>query len=101
MDQSNGIEAKISKEEIRITIMMYLEEIFPHLIKTPLHVPTSHMRTITRTTEDHMISAQINHLIEMMEIDLEMDLSTTGMGTGETMEIFSFSMESKKRLLTH
>ena len=35
------------------------------------------MRTITRATEDHMINAQISHSIEMTEIDLEMDLSTT------------------------
>ena len=46
------------------------------------------MRTITRATEDHMINAQIRHSIEMMEIDPEVDVSTTRMGTGETREIF-------------
>ena len=74
MDQSNGLEAKISKEEIKLTIMMDLQEIFPHLLKTSLQVPTSHMRTITRTTENHMVDAQISHSKEMMEIDLEMNL---------------------------
>ena len=88
MDQSNGLEAKISKEEIRITIMMDLQEIFPHLIEISLRGPTSHMRTITRTTEYYMINAQISHSIGMTETDLEMDLSTTRMRTGETMEIF-------------
>ena len=86
MDQSNGLEAKISKEEIRITIMMDLEEIFPHLIKISLQDPHSHMKTIVGTTEDHMINAQIGHSIEITEIDLEMDLSTTRMGTDGTME---------------
>ena len=88
MDQSNGLEAKISKEEIKITKMMDLQETFLHLIEISLQGPTSHMRTITRTTEDYMINAETSHSTEMMEIDLEMTLSTTGMGTGETMEIF-------------
>ena len=82
MDQSNGLEAKIPKEEIRFTIMMDLQAIFPRLIKIPnfaSKAPTSHMRTITQTTEDHMINAQISHSIEMMEIDLKMDLSTNPM----------------------
>ena len=34
MDQSNRLEAQISKGEIRIKIMMDLQEFFPHLIKT-------------------------------------------------------------------
>ena len=41
-----------------------------------------------RTTEDHMIYAQINHSIETMETDLEMDLSTIRMVTDEAMETF-------------
>ena len=88
MDWSNGLEAKTSKEEIRITKMMDLQEIFLHLIETSLQGPTRHMKTITRTKEDHMINAQISHSIDMIEIDLEMVLLTTRMGTGETMEIF-------------
>ena len=38
--------------------------------------------------EDHLTNAQINHLMEMMETDPDMNLSTTKMGTGDTMEIF-------------
>ena len=37
--------------------------------------------------KDYMINAQISHSIDMMEIDLELDLLTTRLGTGETMEI--------------
>ena len=47
MDRSNGLEAKISKEEIRITKMMDLQEIFLHLIETCLQGLTSHMKTST------------------------------------------------------
>ena len=77
MDQNNVPDAKISKEEIRITIMMDLQEIFLHLIETSHQAPTSYKRTITRTTEDHMINAQISQSIDMMEIDLEMDFLIT------------------------
>ena len=45
------------------------------------------MGTTVQTPED-MINAQISNSIEMTEIDLGMVLSTTRMGTGETMEIF-------------
>ena len=88
MDRNNGLEAKISKEETRTTTTMDSGEIPPLPTRVSLQGPTSHMRTITRTTEDHMINAQISHSIEMTEIDLEMNLLTTRMGTGETMEIF-------------
>ena len=88
MDRSNGLEAKISKEEIRITILTDLQENFLHLIETYRQGPTLHMKTITRKIEDHMISAEISHSIDMMEIDFEMDLLTTRMGTGETLAIF-------------
>ena len=60
MDQSYRLEAKISKGEIRSTIMMDLQEISLHLIEISLQGPTSFMRTITRTTEGHMINAQIS-----------------------------------------
>ena len=88
MDQNNGLEAKISREEIRITVMMELQEIFLQLIEISLQGPTSYMRTIIRTTEYHMIEAQTSHSIEVMETDLELNLSTTRRGTGETKEIF-------------
>ena len=35
-----------------------------------------------------MINVQISHSIDLMEVDLEMDLSTIRMETGETMEGF-------------
>ena len=47
MDRSHGLEAKISKEGIRITTMMDLQEIFLHLIETSLQGLTPHMKTIT------------------------------------------------------
>ena len=68
--------------------MMDLQEIFLHLIEISLQGPTSYMRTIIRTTEYYMIDAQTSHSIEIMQIDLEMNHSTTRMGTGETMETF-------------
>ena len=97
MDQSKGLEAKISKEEIRITILMDLQEVFQHLLETSLQGPTSHMRTITQTTEDLMINAQINHSIDMMEIDLEMDLLTTRMRTIKNNRNFSRSPSTQRR----
>ena len=88
MDQNNGLEAKNSKEETRTTITMDLGEIPPLPIKVSLQGQSLHMGTTVRTTEDHTINAQISSSIEKIKIDLEMDLSTTRMGTGETMEIF-------------
>ena len=88
MDQNNGLEVKISKTEIRITIMMDLQEIFLHLIETSRQSPTSYMKTITRTIEDHMTNPQISHSIEAMETDPEMDLSTIRTETGGIMETF-------------
>ena len=88
MDQSNGLQAKISKEKTIITIMMNLQENFLKFTEVSLQSPTSHIKTITRTTEDHMINAQISHSIDMREIGLEMVILTNRMGAGETIEIF-------------
>ena len=88
MDQSNGLEAKISIGKIRITIMTDLQKVFLYLIEVFLQGLTSHMRTIARTTEEHTINAQNSHSIEKMEIDLEMDLSIFRMATGATVENF-------------
>ena len=96
MDQSNGLEAKISKEEIKITILMDLQDIFLHLIEISSQGPNSHMRTTIRATEYHMINAQSSHSIEIMEIDLEMNLSTTRMGTDDTMAIFLILLRLKE-----
>ena len=88
MDQNNGLEAKISEEQIRITKMMDLQEKFPYLITISLHRQNSHRGITIRTLEDHLINAKISHSIETMEIDLEMHLSTIRMETGETREFF-------------
>ena len=88
MDQNNGLEAKTSKGETRILLTIDLGE---HLLLPTgisLQDQTLHMGKTIRIMEDRMINAKINHLTETMEIDLETDLSTTRMGTGETMEIF-------------
>ena len=88
MDRNNGLEAKVSREETRTTITIDSGGIPPLASRVSLQDPTSPMTTITRTIEDHMTNAQINHSLEMTEIDLGMDLSTTRMGTGKTKEIF-------------
>ena len=87
MDQNNGLEAKISKGEIRILLTVDLEE---HLLPTRIYLQdqTLHIGITIRIMEDRMINAKIRQSTETMEIDLETDLSTTRMGTGETMEIF-------------
>ena len=62
------------------------------------NIPTSYQNFTPRPNfaykNDHPnnrrsdVNAQINHAMETMEVDLEMDLSTTRMGTRETMENF-------------
>ena len=85
MNENNGLEAKISEEEITITIMIDLNEIFPHLIRNFRQRQTWHRGITIPTVEDQMINAKINHSEEPMEIDPEMDLSTIRMKTGQTM----------------
>ena len=87
MDQNNGLKAKISKEETRSTLTMDIREIIPQLNRISLPDQTSHMGTI-RIMEDHMFNALIIHSMEAMENDLEVDLSTIRMETGETVEFF-------------
>ena len=88
MDRNNGLEARISREETTSIIRTGLGETRQIITRTSLRSQTSHMRTIVQTTEDHMSNAKISNSIEMTEIDLGMVLSTTRMGTGETMESF-------------
>ena len=95
MDQNNGLEAKTSKEETRTTITMDLAELTLLPVRVFLQVQPSHMGTTLRTMEDHMINAQISRLIETMEIDLEMDLSTIRTRTGATMAIFPVLLRLK------
>ena len=88
MDYSNGLEAIIFKEETRTTLTMDLREISPMIIRISLRDQTSHMGTTIQITEDHIINAQTSHWIKTMKIDLQMDLSTIRMETGEAMEVF-------------
>ena len=88
MDQNNGPEAKIFKDKTRTLTMIDVGEV--HLIATKISLrdPTLHIETTVRTIDDHLINAQIGHLIETMETDPDMNLSTTRMGTGGTMGTF-------------
>ena len=88
MDHNNGQEVRISKEETTTIKTMGLGEIPPIITRLSLLDQTSHMGIFAQTMEDPLFNAQISHLIETMEIDLEMDLSTTRTGTGEQMETF-------------
>ena len=54
MDRNNGLEAKISREETRTTIMMDLREIPPPLIRVSLQGQALPMGTTVETTEDHI-----------------------------------------------
>ena len=88
MDQNNGREARIFKDETRTLAMKDSGEV--HLIATKISLrdPTLHIETTVRTIDDHLVNAQISHLIETMETDPDMNLSTTRMGTGGTMGTF-------------
>ena len=88
MDENNGLEAKISKEETRTLPMIDSGEVLLLVTKISLQDPTLHIGTTIRVIEDHSINAQISHLIETMETDPDMNLSTTRMGTGGTMGTF-------------
>ena len=50
MDRNNGLEAKISRDEARTTLLMDLGEIPPPLIRVSLQSQIWHMRTTVRTT---------------------------------------------------
>ena len=56
--------------------------------KISLQDPTLRIGTTVQMIDDHLTNAQISHLIEAMETDPDMNLSTTRMGTGGTMETF-------------
>ena len=86
MDLNNDLEVKISKEEYRTLLTVDLGEIPPILIRTFLQSKTSHKGITIRRMEDHMTNAGISHSKEAMEIEFEMNLSTTRERTGETME---------------
>ena len=88
MDQNNGLEAKISKEETRTLLTIDLGEVPIMPTRNSLQDTTLHIGTRIQIMEDHMANAQISHSMEAMETDLEMNLSTIRLKTGKTMEIF-------------
>ena len=85
MDQNNGLEAKIFKDETRTLAMIDSGDVRLIATKISLQDPTIHIETTVRTIDDHSINVQISRLIETMETDPDMNLSTTRMGTGGTM----------------
>ena len=87
MDRNNGLEVRISKEEKTTIVTKGLGEIPPIITRISLQDQTSHMGIIAQTMGDPLSNAQTSHSIEMMVIDLEMDLPTTRLRTGETMGI--------------
>ena len=88
MNRNNGREAKIFKGETRISLKIDLEKLPLLPTRISLQNQTLHMGITIRSKETLMINAKINHSTETMEMDLETDLSTIRMGTGDTMENF-------------
>ena len=81
MDQNNGTEAKISKEETRTLITITLGEIPLMRTRISLQDQILHMGTAFQLTEDHMTNAQLSHSVEAMGTDLEINFLTIGMQT--------------------
>ena len=88
MNQNNGLEAKIFREETRSTLTMDLSKIASQLIRIPLPDQTPLVETTVRIMQDFVINAETDHSIETLENCLEKDLSTIRVETGETLEIF-------------
>ena len=88
MDRNNGLEAKFFKDETRTLAMIDSEEVPLIPTKISLQDPTLHIGTTVQTIDDHLINVQISHLIETMETDPDLNLSTTTMGAGGTMGTF-------------
>ena len=81
MDQNNGTEAKISKEETRTLITITLGEIPLLRTRISLQDQMLHMGTVIQITEDNMTNAQLSHSVEAMGTDLEINFLTIGMET--------------------
>ena len=88
MDQNNGLEVKISKEETRTLPMIDSGEVPLIATKISRQDTTLHIGSTVRTIDNHLINVQISHLIETMETDPDMNLPTIRMGTGGRMETF-------------
>ena len=87
-DRNSELDVRISKEDTTTIVTMGLGETPRIITRISLHDQTLHKGIIAHSMEGHLINAQISHLIDTMETDLEMELPTTGMGIGEIMEIF-------------
>ena len=61
MDQNNGLEVKISKEETRTLPMMVSGEVPLIATKISIQDPTLHIGTTVRMIDDHLINAHISH----------------------------------------
>ena len=79
---------------------MGLGEIPPIFTRISLQDQTSNIGLIAQTIEDHMTNAQISHSIEVMETDHEMNLSKSEWKLAKQWKLFSFPLDSKKKLLT-
>ena len=88
MDQNNGLEAKISKEETRTLLRIDLGEVPLLCTRISPQDPTLHIVTTIRILEYQIFNAQISHSIEAMQTDLEMNPLTIRMEAGERMETF-------------
>ena len=101
MDQNNGLEAKIFKDETRTLAMIDSGEVPLIATKISLQDPTLHIETTVRTIDDHLINVQISHLIETMETDPDMNLSTTRMGTFLVLHQIQEEISHKTILIAH
>ena len=78
---------------------MDLREIPPQLIRISLPDQTSPMGTTNRIMEDHMVNVQISRLKGTVQTDLEMDLSTIKMETGEKMALHRLKGETSHKVI--
>ena len=88
---------RFQKKETTTLLTMELGEVplqLLQLIRIFLSGHTSRMGITIRTKEDHMI----NHSIEAMEVDLEMDFSTNRKKMAKQCRIFAFSIDPKEGL---
>ena len=88
MDQNNGLESKISKEETRTLPTIDSGEVPLMPTRISLQDQILHIGTTIRIMEDHMTNAPISRSTEVRETDLETNLSAIRMETGGTMETF-------------
>ena len=100
MDQNNAPEAKISKEETRRFLTIDLGEVSLLLIKTSLQGPTLHMKTITRTIEDHMITPKSAIQKTLWKSTSKWIFQQLEWKLAEQWNFSSFPIDSKKKFPT-